>query len=115
MEDTDTKKKNTTNDKSILKKQIKEYRKMIDEKWDPMIIHALSVRIGGCYVIGQAKAELGLEDVYDPKREERVLKNLKKLCKDHNISYEAVEKIYGVIFDYSKQVQKIAVERQHKK
>jgi len=82
-------------------------RKNIDET-DAKIIRLIAERIRIAEEIGREKRKQG-KQIQDVNREERVLKNVRKVSQEENINPEDLESIYRQIVTVSKSAQGIVV------
>ncbi len=86
---------------------LEEARKKIDEA-DARIVELIGERITLAEEIGRAKRKRG-KQIEDRKREEQVLKNVKRIALHKNISQEDIESIYRQIMVVSKRIQGVGV------
>lgn len=84
-----------------------DLRKKIDEL-DNRIVELISERIRVAEDIGQDKKEKN-RLIEDREREQRVLKHVRELARDNNISPGDIEGIYRQIIDVSKKIQSVKV------
>jgi chorismate mutase/prephenate dehydratase len=84
-----------------------DLRKKIDEI-DNRIVELISERIKTAEAIGQDKKEKN-RLIEDREREQRVLKHVRELARDNNISPSYIEGIYRQIIDASKKIQSVGV------
>jgi chorismate mutase/prephenate dehydratase len=80
-----------------------ELRKKIDET-DDRIVRLIAERIKIAEEIGGEKRKQG-KQIEDIAREKEVLKNIRSIAQDENISQEDIEKIYRQIMALSKSVE----------
>ena len=86
----------------FMKDRLNKLRKKID-KIDRSISKLLVKRIKLAIKIGYEKKKMNLP-VYDPGRENRVLKNIERVSKDKNF-ISGIKKIYSKIFEVSKDFE----------
>lgn len=84
-------------------KNIATLRKQIDEI-DEKIVDLLAKRFLLVKKIGEQKKALGME-VQDRKREEEKMISLIKKASQFNINRETIEKIWGIIFRESYEIE----------
>jgi chorismate mutase/prephenate dehydratase len=89
-----------------------DLRKKIDEI-DTRIVELIGERIKTAEEIGQGKKEQN-KLVEDRERELSVLKNVRSIARDKNISQNDIESIYRPIMDACKHIQGVAVAFQGK-
>ena len=82
---------------------LEELRKKIDET-DDKIVRLIAERIKIAEEIGGEKRKQG-KQIEDIAREKEVLKNIRSIAQDENISQEDIEKIYRQIMALSKSVE----------
>jgi chorismate mutase len=83
------------------------WRRKIDEV-DRRLLHLLAERAAYAVEIGKIKHERG-EAVYDPKREEEVMENVRRR-RDGRLDAKAVQRIFERIIDETRRL-----EREHRK
>jgi len=90
--------------KKTAQAELDHLRLMINEL-DDIIIQSVAKRMIVSRTIGAIKKDQKLS-VKDPKRE-KILKNLhKKLAQKHQITYGTLQKIFALIIEESKRIQK---------
>lgn len=82
---------------------LEELRKKIDGI-DSSIINLIAERIGLAEQIGKVKREQG-QQIEDPKREARILEDIRKLAREKGIKQADIEGIYHRIFTAAKSIQ----------
>ena len=82
---------------------LKKLRKDIDRN-DEVIITALAQRMSYMPDIGKYKKEHNIP-VFQEKREQEIMKRLKKMAKDFNLSESFVEEIFLSVFNEAKRLQ----------
>lgn len=89
-------------DKQDALAQIESYRTTIDEL-DGKIVELLNARADQSLAIRALKPAAGMESVYDPDREERIMRRLEGLS-DGPMRAEDVRAIYATILKVMKQI-----------
>ncbi|MBR9699844.1 chorismate mutase [Candidatus Woesearchaeota archaeon] len=83
--------------------KIQKIRKQID-RVDKVLITALGERMSLMPEIGEYKKKNNVP-IFQEKREQQIMKRLKKLAKDYQISEDFVEEIFLSIFNEAKRIQ----------
>lgn len=83
---------------------IDELRRKI-EQTDALIIKKLAERRTLAQHIGQLKLEEGKE-IIDLSQEQKLFNFYEKLCKKHHLQTSFIKKLFRIIIDYSREVQK---------
>ena len=83
--------------------KIKQVRRHIDRA-DIVLITALAERMSLMPEIADYKKKNSLP-VFDEKREVEIMKNLKKIAKQHGLEESFVEEIFLSVFNESKRIQ----------
>lgn len=83
--------------------KIEKIRKQID-RIDLVIITALAERMSLMPDLGEYKKERNIP-VYQEKREEEIMKRLKKLAQEQNLDEGFVEEIFLSVFNEAKRIQ----------
>ena len=83
--------------------KIKQVRRHIDRA-DIVLITALAERMSLMPEIAEYKKKNNLS-VFDEKREVEIMKNLKKIAKQHGLEESFVEEIFLSVFNESKRIQ----------
>ncbi len=86
-----------------------EVRKHIN-RIDTVLITALAERMSLMPDIGLYKKENDIA-IFDEKREVEIMKNLKKIAKEHNLDESFVEEIFLSVFNESKRIQQETINR----
>ena len=86
---------------------IEDLRRKIDEA-DAKIIRLIAERIGIVEEIGGEKRKQG-KQIEDAAREQLVLRNIRGIAREENVSQEDIESIYRQILNVSKSVQGMVV------
>ena len=84
--------------------ELNELRSIINQL-DEAIIQTISERMIVSRTVGAVKKLYGLK-IKDPKREKQLQALHKKLAKKHGISYSTLQKIFGLIMQESRNIQK---------
>lgn len=79
--------------------------RLIINKLDDLIIQSVARRMAVSRTVGTVKKLNGMK-IKDPKREKQLQALHKKLAKKHNITYSTLEKIFRLIMDESRKIQK---------
>ncbi|MBU1703945.1 MAG: chorismate mutase [Nanoarchaeota archaeon] len=82
---------------------LEELRNKIDNI-NSQIIQLLAERAEVSKKIADEKKKIG-KDIYDPDREEELLKKVKAIAEEKGVSKELVEQIFRMIVDNSKKIQ----------
>lgn len=82
-----------------------ELRKRIDET-DTKIVRLIAERVRIAKVIGEEKKKQG-KQIKDVVREQAILKNVRSIAQEEDISQEGIEEIYRQIVTMSKSAQVI--------
>ncbi|MBD3164055.1 hypothetical protein GF323_02565 [Candidatus Woesearchaeota archaeon] len=83
--------------------KIKKIRKQID-RIDMVLITALAERMSLMPEIGEYKKENNIP-IFQEKREQEIMENLKRIAKDHDLNEDFVEEIFLSIFNEAKRIQ----------
>lgn len=84
--------------------KLEQLRKEI-EKIDAEMIQKLAQRLKLVKEIGLLKADTGI-DVLDENREAQLMRRYRVLCKEHQLDSIFVQRLFEIIFSYSRSVQK---------
>lgn len=79
--------------------------RLIINKLDDLIIQSVARRMAVSRTVGTVKKLYGMK-IKDPKREKQLQALHKKLAKKHNITYPTLKKIFELIMEESKRIQK---------
>ncbi|ENN96414.1 chorismate mutase [Methanocaldococcus villosus KIN24-T80] len=85
-------------------KDLKKLREKIDEI-DENILKLIAERNRLAKDIAEAKKALGLE-IDDPKREKHIYEKIKRLCNCYNIDEDMAIKIFKILIEHNKKLQK---------
>lgn len=86
--------------------EISDWRKKIDEI-DLKLVRLLNERSQCAIEIGKIKEKLKLE-IYDPKREKDVIRNVTRESKNGPLKLEAVKRLFERIIDESRRAEREA-------
>ncbi|CAB3287971.1 Chorismate mutase [Methanocaldococcus lauensis] len=93
--------------------KLAEIRKKIDEI-DSQILKLIAERNSLAKDVAKIKNELGIP-INDPDREKYIYNRIRKLCKEHNVDEDIGIKIFQILIEHNKFLQKKYLqETQHK-
>lgn len=96
--------KKSKNDLNMAQAELNNLRLIIN-KLDELIIQSVARRMVVSRTVGAVKRQYGLK-IKDPKREKELKKIHQKLAKKNGITYATLRKIFDLIMEESKRIQK---------
>ncbi|MCQ6253713.1 chorismate mutase [Methanocaldococcus sp.] len=84
--------------------KLSEIRKRIDEI-DNQILKLIAERNSLAKEVAKVKKELGIP-INDPDREKYIYNRIRKLCKEHNVNEDVGIKIFQILIEHNKYLQK---------
>ena len=94
-------------------KKLAEIRKKIDEI-DNNILKLIAERNSLAKDIANIKNQLGIP-INDPEREKYIYDRIRKLCKEHNVDENIGVKIFQILIEHNKALQKQYIEETQNK
>ncbi len=93
--------------------KLAEIRKKIDEI-DNNILKLIAERNSLAKDIANIKNQLGIP-INDPEREKYIYDRIRKLCKEHNVDENIGVKIFQILIEHNKALQKQYIEETQNK
>ena len=96
-----------------MKERLNEIRKKIDEI-DSKILELIAQRNSLAKDVAEVKNQLGIP-INDPDREKYIYDRIRKLCKEHNVDENIGIKIFQILIEHNKALQKQYLEETQNK
>ncbi|ACV24259.1 chorismate mutase [Methanocaldococcus fervens] len=96
-----------------MKKKLAEIRKKIDDI-DNNILKLIAERNSLAKDVAEIKNQLGIP-IDDPDREKYIYDRIRKLCKEHNVDENVGIKIFQILIEHNKALQKKYLEETQNK